>query len=106
MVSLDLTLLSNLVDESLCGVGTVVLEPVVQAFISHVLAEMSAISCEACNGNAHVVVNVKHLFLVRSQVVGTLLQGNQHLNQDHNSEASPVKSEYRHKHLAPPQNVG
>jgi hypothetical protein len=73
MACLDLTLLGNLVDESLCWVLTVVSVPVVQTFLSHKLTEVPRISSKTSNGDAHMIIDIEHLLLMDCEVVGTLL---------------------------------
>lgn len=81
MVSLDLWLLGNLRYQSLSGVVRVVSVPVVQAFSSHELAEVSGVSSQAGNGNTHVVINVEDFLLVTCEVMRALLKGDEDLKK-------------------------
>ena len=80
MEGLDLCLLSDLANQALGGMVGVMSVPVVEALTAHVLAQVARICCEASDGDAHVVIDVKDLLLVRGQVVGALLQRDEDLN--------------------------
>lgn len=44
--------------------ATAAVLPVVDALVAHVLAQHTAVCCESCNGDAHVIINLEHLALV------------------------------------------
>lgn len=79
MISLDLRLLGNLGYQSLSGMMAVVSVPVVEALGSHELAQVASVSSQTSDGNAHVIVDVEDLLLMISEVVGALLERDQHL---------------------------
>ena len=74
MIGLDLRLFGDLGNQSLSGVMRVMSVPIVQAFSSHKLAEISGISSETSDGDAHMIIDVEDLLLMTSEVMRALLQ--------------------------------
>lgn len=80
MLSFDLGFSGYLVDQSLSWMVAIMCVPIVQALVSHVLAEIASISSQSSNGNAHMIINIKYLLLVTGKVMWTLLQRDEDLN--------------------------
>lgn len=80
MAGLNSALPCNLCNESLSGMMAVVSVPVIEALASHELAQISSVSSQSSDSNAHVIINVEHLLLVRGEVVRGLLERNKDLN--------------------------
>ena len=72
--SLNLTLATDLGDQSLNGVLAFVCVPVVEALVAHELAQEARISSHTRNDDAHVSVDVEHFLLGRCQVIWGFLK--------------------------------
>ena len=69
MSGLDLTLLGNGGNESLCWVLASIDILIVDASVHHELAEETSISGHTRDNDTHVIINFENLLLVDSQVV-------------------------------------
>jgi len=73
MACLDLTPLTDSSYESLTRVLTSIDILVVEAGISHELAQEAGICCHSRDYNSHMLIDFKELLLVDCQIVRTLL---------------------------------
>ena len=80
MVSLDLRLLCNFVDQSLSGMMAIMSIPIVEALSTHIFAEVASIGSESSNSDTHVIIDVEDLLLMAGQIMGRLLERDENLN--------------------------